>query len=300
MSFNYPNASTSIINGAGFYRVKARSIDRDSVGLENELGPGDLIPIDVGFSAIAVGPESAYDKYELIYFDNSGGISVIPFSTKRPFVGDIPTNNAEEYVDGGKEKRKAFIRIVDPSTANGSLAVTAGVSRIAVVFADVIIYTKTPPTTLPTSRAPLRRSANIPTITFIPVDFFIPAYGRKILTVEGSVMKVPDVDNDVTMTVSGIRIYHPFYSDPLSSEEKMRGKAMSQATQTELLPATALPNTTPAVPKLFDPALSFGYNAEQDAKGYFDFFRVTLIGATKRPEDYPEGRGVHLNMEVRD
>jgi hypothetical protein len=304
MSFSYSPASTSILKGNDFYRVKARSIDQNSAGLETELGPGDLIPIDVGFSAIRVGPESDYENYELIYFDALGVIQVVPFSAKSPFVGSVPVDVSSPYAQGDGETKKAFIRIADSSTANGALLPSAGAGRIAVTIADIIVYTGAAPTFVPTQRIPNRRSANTTVLPLVPLFFYIPGYGREDLVVEASAMMIPDVDNAVTMAVDGLRVYHPFASNIADTiTGTMLGKALIQTTVTNLFAATALPLTAPvAVPLTQEfPALSFGYNAKRASTGYFDFYRVTLrSNSTERPKDFYAGMGVHLSMEVRD
>ena len=303
MAFQFNAASISVIKGDDFYRIKARSIDQASAGLETELGPGDLIPIDTGFSAIAVGPESDYDKYELVYFNDLGGVQVIPFSTDRPFVGNIPVDNTTEYPDSGGELKKAYIRIADPSTADGRLANAAAAGRVAVTIADIIVYTKAPPTVLPTKRYPNRRSSNIAVLPIVEEYFYIPGYGRRELLVEASKVLVPDVTT-VSLRVDGSRLYQPFASNPLDTVTgTLLGKVLVQSLVTNLLVLTALPNTAPLVAPLTNDfaSLSFGYNAEIDGLGRFDFYRATITSsATRRPEDFYAGMGVHLNMEVRD
>jgi hypothetical protein len=291
MAFTYPEAKISIIAGNGFYRIKAQAVDTASSSL-SALGPGDLIPIDVGFSAIAVGPESDYENYELFYADKTapGGLQRIPFSPKCPIVGRISADNDTEYPDSGGEKAKAFIRIVDNGTLNGFIDGDLSANRIAEALADIIVYTGSVPASIPTCRVPGKRSAYIATDSAQSQNFWMPAYGRRILSLSASNAG----GNAVTAAVSAVRLFRPLLSTTVvPAQEPLSGKTAFQITTTVLVASAPVPSA----PLAFD----FSYNADTDGLGYFDFVRVSIgTDSSALPSDSFRGIGVYINMEVRD
>jgi hypothetical protein len=294
MAFSFPQASISILKGNDFYRIKAQAVDTISSPL-TALGPGDLIPVNVGFSAIAVGPESDYEKYELLYRDETapGGIQRMPFSKDAPFIGNITADNAQEYPNGNKEKAIVFIRIADIGTLESSNTGGGAVARIGEALADLKVYTNKNPVQVATKRYPNKRSSNVILKAAKNSAFYIPGYGRRIFTTECA--KMLEGLANVTATVFGIRLYNPLVSSTLPALLELSGRTAVQKTVTELLPATAVAGVNGNFP------LVFSYNADVDGKGYFDFYEVLLDSDTDiNPSDYDRGRGFHLTMEVRD
>lgn len=295
MAFLYPAASISIIKGNAFYRIKAQAVDAQDSSLTS-LGPGDLIPVDVGFSAIAVGPESDYEKYELFYSDPTapGGVQKIPFSKDAPFIGRITADNATAFPGSDGELGKVFIRIADIGTLQSATSGAPAEVAIAEALADIIVYTGEVPSFLPTKRVPKIRSSNvsleIPLL--VPYSFLIPGYGRRLLSVTLNKMSIP-VATVISATVEGIRLYNPLVSTAAGDGLILSGKTVDQLSITELLASTVVPNTPDT--------LSFAYNADVDGDGYFDMYRVFVTtDVNVLASDSQRGQGFRVNLEVRD
>ena len=298
MSFNYAPASTSIIKGNGFYRIKANSIDLTG-GNEPKIGPGDLIPIDVGFSAIAVGPESDYENYELIFVDPiaPGSVQVIPLSKSVPFVGSVTADNSTPYPNSGAgtggdiggEPAKAFVRIADKGTLLERIVLPGKiVNRTAFAVADLIIYTGVPPVQLIKERTPKKRASVVPLSSGNPNNFYIPGYGRKHFTL--SLLNAPPgvpIGAVVSATLTGLRFFYPLDSTPGTTT----GKVVEAPTRTILMPSAVVPSD-------LQNEFVFAYNAESGGKGFFDFYWLEVISDTAvLPSD---GVGFRVSMEVRD
>ena len=295
MSFKYPPASVSIIKGNNFYRIKAQAVDAISSPL-TAIGPGDLIPVDVGFSALAVGPESDYEKYELYYPDPTapGGVQRFPFSKDFPLMQSIVADNTVPYEDSNGEPAKAFIRIADIGTLESSNTGAGDAPRIAEALADLIVYTGEPPNWVPTKRYPNRRSSNVPLLDAKNKSYHIPGYGRRIFTMECNKMFAGAAT--VTATVFGSRLYNPLVSASAPPLNVLSGRTVVQKISKELLAATAVVGANGNSP------LIYSYNAEAPGSfGYFDFYTVVLDSDTDiNPSDFFRGQGFHLTMEVRD
>jgi len=283
MSFTYPAASISVIKGNGFYRIKANSVA--VVGnVLTSVGPGSLIPIDVGFNGIAVGPESDYEKYELLYIDPTapGSIQVIPFSKDSPILGRVTSDNAEAYPGADGEKGKAFVRIADFGSFRGAQCIT-----------DLLIYTGAEPSQLPTKRSPKRKSANVNiVISGEGSSHYFPGYGRRIATI-GAARNVSGTD--VTMVTKG---YVLGARKDFSTAAVTAGVAGREVDPTQALVEIELDSQ---VVTAANDWIYFQHNADTD--GYFDFYGVTLTGtvASNIADATEFGyRGFLLSVEMRD
>lgn len=288
MSFSYPKASVGVTSGNKFYRIRGETIDVAGSGFA-DVAPGDLIPINVGFHGIAVGPESDYERYELLYTDPlaPGELQSVMFSKDTPFIGGVPSDNSSNY--GGLTVPKlAFVRIADSGTRNG------GGPRIADASVDLVVYTGAPPSHPNTGRTHKRREGNVP-ITGGANVFYIPGYGRSYFRAAVSSQAMPIADL-TGVQVFGNNLHLPMYSNA-SFTPGLSGKILVQLEKVELLPSTPIVN--PFDPSTFDQATVYVHDAR--VKGYFDFYEV-IIQATGDylPSSSPTGRGVHVSMEVRD
>ncbi len=282
MSFDYPAASISVIKGNGFYRIKAQSVEATGAVL-SAIGPGSIIPIDVGFNGIAVGPESDYERYELLYIDPTapGGVQRFPFSKDFPLVSRIVSNNAEAYPNADGDLAKAFVRIVDFGSFQGAEALT-----------DLIIYTGAPPQQVPTKRVPKRNSANVDILSGGGFTHFFPGYGRRIVTVAAA-RNVSGTD--VTMTTTGYVLGARKDFTTASIAAGIAGRQVdfgNARVQIELdqQVVTAANNW-----------IYFQHNADTD--GYFDFYGINLAGTVASDISDPTEfgfRGFLLSVEMRD
>lgn len=291
MSFSYPPASLSIIRGKDFYRIKAEAVNLIG-SLAPEIGPGDMIPIDVGFTGISVGPQSDYDKYELFYPDPvaQGNYQRIEFSAKHPLLGRFDIDNKEQVPASNGEVAKAFIRPLGVPASNfaGTLIINA--------TTDVIIYTGAPPNQIATHRTP-RVFEGDPAITNAGLNYFyVPCFGRRHLSahVFASGFPLPVV----TFEVLGMRSFMPLQAAGLPSPGSANGRAAEFVTDVQLQAPTAVPAGGLQ-------AASFGYDCITGGKGFFDYLQVRIVSSQNVvPSDTflgaPGSQKLHLIMEARD
>lgn len=291
MSFVYPAASLSIIRGKDFYRIKAEAVNLIN-SLAPEIGPGDMIPIDVGFAGISVGPQSDYDRYELFYPDPiaQGNYQRIEFSTKHPLLGRFDIDNKEQVPASNGEVAKAFIRPlgVPASDFTNSLIINA--------LTDVIVYTGAPPSQIPIHRAP-RVFEGDPAITNAGLNyFFMPCFGRRHLSahVFASGFPVPTV----TFEVLGLRSFMPLVAGGPGGPGSQNGRSAEFVTDVRLLAPAA-------VPVFGTQAASFGYDCITGGKGFFDYMQVRIVSNQNVVPSTtflgaPGSQKLHLIMEARD
>lgn len=288
MAFTYPPASADILAGvSNFYRIRGETIDVVGSAFA-DVAPGDLIPINVGFSAIVVGPESDYEKYELFYPDPlaPGGLQSIVFSRDAPFIGNITADNSTTY-GGTNQLKQAFIRIGDNGPMIGTFI--NGAFTLADASVDLIVYTGKPPNQLATQRVVKRREGNVALVAGIN-RYYIPGYGRNYFRVSCD-RQLVGAAPILSVKAEGITIHLPMYSSDIINPN-LSGKSSTQLEQTEILPDTPL-GPVAGIP------ITHVHDATKD--GFFDFYEVTITSdVVLLPSDFNDGRGVHLDMEVRD
>jgi len=286
MSFSYPNAGIAIINGKDFYRIKADALNLTG-GNTPSVGVADLIPIDVGFAGISVGPESDFDKYELFYPDPvaPGNYQRIEFSSAHPLIARFDVSNFEESPDTDGEKAKAFVRPL------GIAARDFSSGDLINAISDIVVYTRNAPSQIATKRAP-KISEGFPRLYSASFNYFyIPCFGRRYLGAHAFVSGFPLPV--ATMEVIGLRSYLP-----LTFSVSDTGQASSFVTEVQLLAPASLPAGGVE-------AESFGYDCVTGGKGFFDFLMVKIATDQNAvPSDYflgaPGSQGFHLIMEARD
>lgn len=291
MSFNYPAASISIIKGKDFYRIKADAANLTGLSAP-QIGPGDLIPIDVGFAGIAVGPQSDYDRYELFYPDPVARSSYqrIEFSVKYPLLGRFDVDNSEQVPGTDGEASKAFIRPIGVPIQNFT-----GTELINAVT-DVIVYTGSPPSSAGTHRVP-RVFEGYPSLTNAGLNFFyVPCFGRRHLSAHVFMQGFPVPA--ATIEVLGMRSFMPLAAGGPPAPGSPNGRAAAIATDVQLLAPAAIPVTGAQ-------ATSFSYDCITGGKGFFDYLQVRIVtDQNVVPSDYffgaPGSQGCHLIMEARD
>lgn len=292
MSFSYAPGSRSTIEGNGFYRIKAQPIEGSfaTPTLAN-IGPGSLIPIDVGFSAIAVGPESDYEKFELLYPDPTApfGVQRMPFSKDRPLIGKVTSDNVGVYPDANGQIAQAFVRIADlgsvqtaSSTPNGPLV---SASRIMESWVDLQIYTGAPPSSFPTKRVPNRRTGFIDISTgAVDFTYLIPGYGRRILEAWATRGLA---GASVDMTLSGI-INGPVLEGLAGNGNGRTVARQGIHHQTDIL----------AGPTTVSGATRFRHHHNADTNGYYDYYELLVTNVSA---DLPATiNNFFVSMEVRD
>jgi hypothetical protein len=273
-AFNYPPASASTLAGNGFYRINALQFPGLPGGLE--VGVGDLIPINVGFNAIAVGPDSDFDKYELYYPDPlaDGDLQQALFSAKNPFIGLISPDNVAEYPNTFGEKAIAFVRpIVSPNPA----AFTQLGSNPEV---DIIVYTKALPSVLPRGRVDKNCTGYIPVgaSPILPVHS-ISGYGREHFQ---CLLANETLSSSVDVIVQGINADYP---------ANQSGGIAEKVLEYELVASTTV-----------SAGDRFKYVHNSRVDGFFDFFSVivTTAGSDILPSDSTSQQSIWLSLEVRD
>lgn len=288
--FTYPSASTSIIKGNGFYRIKAQPNELGNVAI-TDIGPGSLIPIDVGFSAIAVGPDSDYEKYTLFYVDPTapGGVQKIPISKDRPLIGSVASDNAAAYPQSEGEKAKAFIQIADYGSFGSNKArFDAGTldQKIAECNVDLLIYTGVVPPYLPTKRAPRRYSGSIDLMSAFTLKFPIPGYGRRIMSCK--------LSRRLSAGTASVELFG-YTLSPILEDSKTASKGRVVIDTDSFHIKTLLGSG------IFTSGSSerFTHHHNSDKDGYFDFYSAEVVSTVNNGSDSNDG-SFYLNLEVRD
>jgi hypothetical protein len=293
MSFDYPKSSFSILRGKDFYRIKSNTI---SLAGSNspELGPGDLIPVDVGFSGVAVGPESDYDKYELFYPDPvaRGNYQRIEFSVKYPLLGRFDVDNGESVANADGEVARAFIRPI--GVAIKDLAGTGMINAVS----DVIVHTGKPPEIAGTLRVARVFEGYPSIISAGPNAFYVPCFGRRHLSAHVFAAGSGNPAPIITFEVIGMRSFMPLEASGPAASGSPNGRAAEIATLTQLQAPTAVPISG------LD-AVAYSYDCITGGKGFFDYLQVKIESDTDIvPSDSffgaPGTPKLHLIMEARD
>jgi hypothetical protein len=179
MSFDYPPSQQSVIVGQDFYRIRAPlSIFYGTIKqkLTQNFSIGDLAPVDSPIAAIAVGPDSDFYRYEVIYPDSltESSINRSLLTPVNPFV--LPTNGVDlsSPYAGTEQLKKVFLRGLDWLYGTGSFDFP---------IIDLIVYTKGPPTQFPTLRNPKRYILPLQLFSAQDNSIFVPIFGRNEVSV---------------------------------------------------------------------------------------------------------------------
>ena len=273
MAFQYPLASKSILEGNEFYRIKRLAYEGDS-----ETIFGSFIGIDVGFNALAVGPDSSFDNYQCFYPDPlvEGGIALANFSVGAPFVATVAPDASSPYQNAYNVPKLAYVRptqalILDPTTAAG----TSGDLEIPVM--DMIAYTGRLPPAFPMERSVLKKQGFFrTTATVADNGHVITGFGRKSFTA--------NVVNNSAVAVDVV-IYGVMIGDP-----ELIANPFGVAEKHELLASTAVASG--------GGSLSFPHSAVQD--GYFDYYLLIATSASPTLPSNGSATAVYISMEVQD
>lgn len=279
MPFTYPSASSGILQGNDFYRITrlAFSDEEDAVF-------GSLIPVDVGFNALVVGPNSGFDNYECFYPDPlaDGGIAVACFSTGAPFIGTVAPDadpNAS-YPDAFGTPKIAYIRPRNVLIPIGLVTPGTGPfwDDFPLPLIDVIAYTGKLPPTFSRERAVISKAGYFETgLAAIGRGHTIEGFGRKAFTV--------NVRNNSLITVNVVIKGVMVGNGPVDGAVGPFGVPEPHT----LLASTAVATKT---------SLSFGHDAAAD--GYFDYYVVEVDSATTTLPSDGTATAVYISMEVQD
>lgn len=277
-------AQKSVLNGQQFSRVHRR-VSTNGVSVE----------VDVGASAIFVGPDSDFACYGVYYFDPSTDYKVIQLATinaNRPFVGrlaanltEMPTPLVSRTVSGVKIDPRARLVIV-PEDGFDRVGFSASVPepilggflnpRIDLIIAN----TERIPVVVGRSESKIDFALKLPDFATVPVTgYLVPCYGRRELTisagwVEGGAAPGPAP----TVTVQGIRSTN---NDSTLQDALLTGVAIGGLVDT-LLHYVA-----------DDPAGTGAYD-------YLIIFVFTAAGfAGSNPEDHDSG-GFRMQIALKD
>jgi hypothetical protein len=278
MPFTYPSANQSILEGNEFYRITRLAFSDE----ENAVF-GSLIPVDVGFNALVVGPNSSFDNYECFYPDPlaDGGIAVANFSTGSPFIGAVAPSPSAKYEGETFDTPKiAYIR---PRNVLVPLEVaTPGVGPFFDDFPtpliDIIAYTGKLPPSLPQERAVVSKGGYFKTDSIAAGrGHTIEGFGRKAFTANIRNNSIVTVD----VVIKGVMVGN----GPIDPGAGPFGVPESHV----LVASTAVVTKT---------SLSFGHDAVAD--GYFDYYVVEASSATPTLPSDGTATAVYISMEVQD
>jgi hypothetical protein len=306
MTFSYPTAEQSIQKGNRVYRVKAQAIELQASGL-TPLGPGSLIPINVGFSAIAVGPESAFSDYELYYPDAlaPGGIQRVPFGVGAPFIGSVPTDNDGVYPLAPKQKAVAFVRVKNkgPVRQNqyiaGAAAFTDG---IAECHTDLLVYTGAPPAFIPSKRTPISYQGFVPlTASGVPTNYYVPGYGRRFCYLDVSGQDA-DAGETIDITLRGYRLWT---RPDFVSAAIIDGSAGRAWSKTGSISAQLGFGTELYTAQVVGAQGRWEHHHNAETTGFYDFYELEINGdggggGTSPGTDATGVSQMHALLEVRD
>jgi hypothetical protein len=273
-AFKYPPPSQGTLDGNSFYRVNALAVG----GKNSDVSIGDLIPIDVGFNAIVVGPDSDYEKYELYYPDPlaEGTLQQVAFSADSPFIGAVFPNGVAEYPGTNGQKALAFVRPVESPLAFPFLGIDSNPET------DLILYTGTPPIQLPRGRVVKNRRGFVPVGApgpgLIRANHSMPGFGRGYF---GAHVKNRTLAQSIDVIVQGITSYYP---------------ASTAGTANSIIDTTLVASVAVAA------GGELRYQHDSRVDGFFDYFvvNITTGGADILPSDSATQQSIFLSMEVRD
>jgi len=253
MSFAYPVSSESILKGQNFYRIRAPisilfgGTKEDS---PENFSIGDLAPIDSPVFAVAVGPDSDFFRYEIIYPDQlaQGGVNTAVLTPVNPLVLPAGVDLSTQYVDTSTEK-KIFIRACDWLPNGG---------QVTQPIIDLIVYTKTPPTVYPTKRTP-KKFTLATELSVGTVGFRFPVSGRQ----EASMRFFQSIGGAaISWAIEGRKIFG------------YQGGTPSPIERFEVLPSTAVPAATP------QPFADGLFTYTPQVHGYYDELEVLITSDT--------------------
>jgi hypothetical protein len=270
MPFVYPAASKSILEGSDFYRISRLAFVN-----EEDTVFGSLIPIDVGFNALAVGPDSGFDNYECYYPDplSPGGIALACFSTGAPFIGAVAPDASSDYQDSNGVRKLAYVRPSRALILSGD-----GLDGDNVVpLIDVIAYTGKLPPALAQERSPIRKDGYFETKSSpFGRGHAIPGFGRKAFTatVRNDTAEVVNIAIEGKIAANGAMFADPF-GIPI---------------ETELLASVAVASG--------GGKLTFAHDAVLD--GYFDYYVVKADSASPTLPSDGTPTALFISMQVQD
>jgi hypothetical protein len=274
MPFQYPAASKSILVGSDFYRIT-----RLSLLSGEETVFGSLIPIDVGFNAIAVGPDSGFDNYEIYYPDPLavGGIGKGSFSSGAPFIAKVTPDAFGTFESAFQAPSIAYVRPSRSLILGGDALGGDFVNPLI----DIIAYTGALPPTVSQERSPIRRDGYFSTKPAATGrGHAIEGFGRKAFSavIKNNTLLVGG--QDVTISITGLVV----------GMGSMAGDPFGKPIETELQAAIVLPKG--------GGELVFGHDAVLD--GYFDYYVVDASSAVEHLVSDGSDLSLFISLQVQD